>query len=336
MKIFLHIGMPKTGSTTIQRTLLLNKSRLRRAGVYYAARTNALYGLVTGTDKGPALRIPTRCHTMIISDERMFNRVRTPDHAQMIADTLREVAPEIHLVSYVRREDEVFVSAYFTRLLMGRSERLQDLPLNPVQTYKRLKNWNKAFRKKNMILRRFGRSYLEDGLVSDFAKTVGIDHLPLEDATVANSSPRTDVLEIIRLLNETRGDGPIDRYPLKALARVIGFSDPVGLSAEKRSVLIDKATEHNRRLSESYFGGETIFDHPIEDNEPKWPAIGIDELTKIGTTMAKLHKVPTGRPPKQREEGLEWIRALAQKCANTPNRYGQGEDPLDPLSETAS
>lgn len=318
MKIFLHIGMPKTGSTTIQRTLLLNKRRLAKAGVHYPYRTNALYGLVTGTDPGPPLTVPKRCHTLIISDERLFNRIRSPAHAEMIANQLREISQDIKLVCYVRRQDEVFASAYFTRLLMGSSQKLQDLPLHPVQTFKRLSSWNEPLGLENMIVRRFGQSYLPDGLIADFAKITGIDHLPIEQAPVSNSSPRCDVLEIIRLLNASRGESEVDREPLKAVARAVGFADPVGLSAEDRTTLIDESADQNRRLSECYFGGEQVFDHAVPDNRPAWPNIGITELGKVAAVMAQMHGIQIGRPPADLDQALNWMRAIATTCARTP------------------
>jgi hypothetical protein len=315
MKIFLHIGMPKTGSTSIQRTLLLNKGRLAKAGVHYPYRTNALYGLVTGTDPGPPLAVPKRCHTLIISDERLFNRVRSPEHAEMIASALRKISTDIKLISYVRREDEVFVSAYFTRLLMGSSQKLQDLPLHPVQTFTRLSSWNEPFGVENMIVRRFGQSYLPDGLIADFARTVGIDHLPIEQAPVANSSPRSDVLEIIRLLNEAQDELEVDRHSLKVVARTVGFGDPVGLSAEDRTTLIDNAAEQNRQLSGCYFGGEQVFDHPVLDNAPAWPTIGVGELGRVAEKMAQMHGIQIGAPPADLDEALNWIRDIAERCA---------------------
>jgi hypothetical protein len=318
MKIFLHIGMPKTGSTTIQRTLLLNKSRLAKAGVYYPYRTNALYGLVTGTDPGPALAIPKKYHTLIISDERLFNRVRSPEQAAAIANALREISSDINFISYVRREDEVFVSAYFTRLLMGSAVKLEDLPLSPVQTYTRLSSWNEPFGLENMIVRRFGQSYLPDGLVADFAKTVGIDHLDLEKEPNANSSPRSDVLEIIRLLNATRGDRELDRHVLKAVARAVGFGDPVGLSAQDRQTLIERAQEQNRMLSDCYFGGEQVFDHPVIDNEPRRPEIGVEQLRAVAERMAEVHGIDLAPAPATFDEALEWIRGVADACLHSP------------------
>lgn len=318
MKIFLHIGMPKTGSTSIQRTLMLNKGRLAKAGVYYPYRTNALYGLVTGTDRGPALSVPKRCHTLIISDERLFNRIRSPAQAEIIASALREISPDITLISYVRREDEVFASAYFTRLLMGSTQKFQDLPLHPVQTHTRLSSWDEPFGRENMIIRRFGQSYLPDGLIPDFAKIVGIDHLPIEQAPIANSSPRSDVLEIIRLLNVSRDEPEVDRQVLKVVARSVGFGDPVGLSAEDRKTLIANASEQNAKLSESYFGGEPVFDHPVIDNEPNWPEIAVEDLAKVANQIAEAHAIQIGQPPADLDEALNWLRDIAESCVETP------------------
>jgi hypothetical protein len=324
MKIFLHIGMPKTGSTTIQRTLLLNQSRLAAEGVYYPYRSNFLYGLATGTEPGPRIAPPSNCHTLIISDERLFNRVRTRSDAELLLDALRKISPEIYVVSYLRRADEVFVSAYFTRLLGGATETLKELPLHPVPIFKRLSSWVKPLGRKNIVLRRFGRPYLPDGLVADFVKIVGIDHFPIAEAAAANWSPRCDVLEIIRLLNANRGDREVDRHALKAVARAGGFGDLVGLSEEKRGILIDKTSDGNSKLSKWYFGGERLFSHPVPDNEPHWPEIHIDDLVRVADRMAALHGVRIGRPPTDLQEGLEWIRALAVACARVPKNSLSG------------
>ena len=329
MEILLHIGMPKTGSTTIQRTLLTNKSRLSHAGIYYPYRSQFLYGLVTGTETGPALRIPKRCQRMIISDERLFNRVRSAEDAQKIVDTLREITTNIKLFSYVRREDEVFVSAYFTRLLMGHSDKLTDLPLNPVQIHKRLRSWNKPLDRRNMIVRRFGRPYLEGGLIPDFTEAIGIGEVQLEEAPLANSSPRCDVLEIIRLLNARRGAGEVNRFALKAVARAVGFGDRIGMSAEKRMVLIEKSAELNAKLSKTYFGGQEVFSHPVPDDEPNWPDIGVEHLARVADRMGDQYGTALGRPPAALDEALDWMAEIAERCAAKPRR-----EPEEPIEDT--
>jgi hypothetical protein len=319
VKVFVHVGMPKTGSTTIQRTLLRNQGLFAKEGVHYPYRSNFLYGLATGTDPGPPIAIPSGCHTLILSDERLFNRVRSRAAAELIVQALKEISPEVYLLSYVRREDEVFVSAHFTRLLMGGTHRLEDLPLNPIQIHKRLSSWNKPLGRENMIVRRFGRPYLPDGLINDFARAVGIDHLPIVEAAVANSSPRCDVLEIIRLLNTRRGERELDRHALKAIAKTGGFGDPVGLAEEKRRILIDKSAEANGRLSKAYFAGEQVFSHPVADNEPRWPEIGIEELVRVAEKMAEADQVRLGPAPVNLDDALEWMRTLAEQCARRPS-----------------
>ena len=309
MKIFVHIGMPKAGSSSIQRTLRDNEGVLRDRGVFYPHRSDFLYSLATGDGPVHAPVVPDGCDTVIFSDERLLHRVRDTASAAGLADALAAYSNDITIVCYLRREDEVFVSSYFTLLLMGSSMRLEERPLNPIKAYKRLRAWDSAFGRPNIVLRRFGASYLPNGIVPDFLELVGLDQAGITEAARANVSPRTDVLEIIRSINERRTE--TNRFALKAIAATGGQGERVGLSADKRKELVKMVEDGTTKLSRIYFNGEPLFIHPFVDDANAPVCLSPHDVARVGEEIARAHGAPAGSAPKDLTESLNWLYELA-------------------------
>jgi hypothetical protein len=301
--------MPKAGSSSLQRTLRLNRKLLRKSGVFYPHHSNFLYSLATGEGSEPPPIIPPGSSIGIFSDERLLHRVRDEAEASRIADALRAYSDDITIVCYVRREDEVFVSSYYTLLLMGSSLTLAERPLVPMKTYKRLRAWDSAFGRSHIVLRRFGPAYLKDGIVPDFLALAGLDGIGIVEANRTNVSPRTDVLEMIRRINELHDE--TDRFALKEIAAVGGKGERVGLSAEKRRALVEMARDGTSKLSRFYLKGEPLFTHPFPDDERSAPELSASDVAEVGKQIAAIHGMDAAAAPTDLTESLRWLYGLA-------------------------
>jgi hypothetical protein len=306
--IFIHIGMPKSGSSSIQRTLKINQRLMLKHGVSCTYGSNCLYDLAID-DGAPPPEIPTDCHTAIVSDERLFHRVSNELEARRIVETLRRFSRDIKVICYIRREDEVFVSSYFTLLLSGSTATLEDRPLKPVLIYKRLQTWVSVLGADQIILRRFGPDYLPQGVVADFLANVGLDSIGIEEASRANVSPRTDVLEMIRQINAICPEP--DRFALKLISAIEGAGERPGLSAEKRSKIVALAKGDTAKLSKVFFGGEPVFTHPFPDDATAQVELSSADVARVGKQLAKAHRMETGTVPTDTQESLRWLYALA-------------------------
>lgn len=312
MKIILHIGMPKAGSSAIQRTLRRNNDLLREHGVFAVYDSDYLYSFVTGEGNEPAPDIPAECRTAIFTDERLYHRVREDAHASQIAEALARYSEDIRVMCYVRREDEVFVSSYFTLLLMGSSVKFEEQPLIPFRTYKRIRVWERAFGRHRIRLRRYGPDYLPDGIVPDFLAQAGLEKLGIIEPDRANVSPRVDVLEIIRQINEIYGGA--DRLALKSIASVGGKGQKIGLSAEKRRHLVERVSNGTEKLSRIYFRGEPLFTHPIRDDAHLPVELTVDDVIAVGEALAARHGIVPEPPPNDVPASLKWLYELATRC----------------------
>lgn len=138
MRCLVHIGPPKTGSTSIQRALFQNRQALLDAGMHFLAngpgnewrllipfmrRTSPNWmprplrllfrdsrGALEWSEKGwdilRAQAAKPEIDTIIISSEHLIN---IPDKAGFVA-RLEENFDEIHLVGYLRDPVKLFVS----------------------------------------------------------------------------------------------------------------------------------------------------------------------------------------------------------------------------------
>lgn len=149
----LHIGTEKTGTSTIQRFLSLNRGAFLQDGVVYPAATGRNGGSQWGfvacandrtweTDVGAALGIATaeaqegyraalrrelqrefaaaaRADTLLISSEHFHSRLGSPEAIARLRDYLAPWVAEFVVVLYLRRQDRVAVSHYSTKIKSG-------------------------------------------------------------------------------------------------------------------------------------------------------------------------------------------------------------------------
>lgn len=154
MKAVCHIGTPKTASTFLQNTCVLNRDWLARHGVLYpdllAPDANHItlfyaaaryihdfardYGLHTAEDVAAfrdRLRqqlmqqiatAPSGTHTVLMSSENLTANITGPGGIQDFAAFLRPYFDEIEIVIYLRRQDDAILSMYGEYMKRGFSK----------------------------------------------------------------------------------------------------------------------------------------------------------------------------------------------------------------------
>ncbi len=242
-RAILQIGTEKTGTTTLQVFLKANRDRLRAQGFVYPrfcgdvnqtglavfamddARADPLkqswnIGAATDMDSfrrrfraEAALELGDG-RTAIFCNEHCHSRLKTPAEVARLRNFLAGFFDEIRVSVYLRRQDELALSLYTTRLKSGATDSemfprtsSEDLFFNYDRS---LRLWEDAFGRENIHVRLFGRSALTGGsIVTDFLTAWAIG-TPADFAPVAdqNESLQPAAQEFLRQLNFHLGPEP--------------------------------------------------------------------------------------------------------------------------------
>ena len=240
--LVVHIGLPKTASTTIQRALALFDPQLRERGIHVARAAWSTPGLARQDGLWFALRDPTRgagvlselqrelrqstAERFVVSDER-FGRAPLPHIVRGLADLAASAGVDIRIVAYVRPQCDYLESAYAERV-RGGMERLsfdlfaaaslmhmlpgREFPLD----YRRVFAPWRAVYGDRLLVFPFERSRLPDGPAAHFLSLLGIDDLDTWAVPRANTRVGAKNVEVRRLVVAAltaRGPAP-SRYAL--------------------------------------------------------------------------------------------------------------------------
>ncbi len=212
----LHIGLSKTGSSSIQRVLAEQRPAMQARGIYYprspgwanhallpASLVNdprILWGFHPGTWEGlsPAARLarfrqewaaemaalPDWAGHVVISAEQIGGLMRQEDEVQRLADTLHAHFATVRVVVYLRRQDQHLASAYSQWLRGGVLEEPALPATGPAHHFEydygpMLDRYARAFGDAAMCPRIFSRATLVAGdVVEDFFAASGFS-LPI-------------------------------------------------------------------------------------------------------------------------------------------------------------
>jgi hypothetical protein len=253
----LHIGSTKTGSSSIQYFLRDNRERLAGLGLLFPespgkARHTRL-SLYAKSE--PELENSVEWYRQKQSDpvafrrafrRRLFteiegsglSRVLFSDEAlfacskealQRLSGLTDEIAGQLCVVVYLRRQDDHLVSRYQQRVKVGEIRRLTewasapDLP-DTYDYYRQLRAWERLLEPNEFVVRRFERTHFVDGsLFQDFFDAAGIDARAedMVQGSSRNFSLDAETVEFLRVFN---------------LYRVENESAEVGLMDNRRLV----------------------------------------------------------------------------------------------------
>jgi hypothetical protein len=239
MRLYLHIGVEKTGTSSIQQFLRINRDALKGAGVLFprtpglenhmalaAAAQNdqkrddlrILYNLDSTpkirdfrkhlTDQLIAEAHQSACEAMVLSGEHCSSRLTTRAEVDLLLRMLSVLTNDIRIVVYLRRQDQFLCSTYSTDVKSGftgpmsfPSAELREQRYNYDLL---LKRWSAATDKSNIICRIYDRETLQQGdVVADFAEIIGIEAAAYRRPERVNESLDVEALEFLRLFNQT-------------------------------------------------------------------------------------------------------------------------------------
>lgn len=238
--VYLHIGAPKTGTTSLQFFLYNNRSLLRELGICYPAlgfhfegvhesrNANFLIRKIWGPDgnhctgqeksirdEGLARLKPLigQYPVILLSEESIWNDRRMNTEAFLaLRSALEAMGARLKVIAYVRRQDLVMPS-YWAQLVKNRmtmtfDEFISSREFKRYRLYydRRLDEINAAIGMENILVRPFEKRQFEgreNTLFSDFLYLFGLT--PDERFSLAqpvrNSSLQKKLLELKRIFN---------------------------------------------------------------------------------------------------------------------------------------
>lgn len=214
LKIIIHIGPPKTGTSAIQKWLKDNIPALLAQGVYYPQHHEDSNGISSGNflsvfeefegdyrfclsrlSAVKADAVTSKCHTLLLSSEYFFSRLLP----------MLDILPDLLCVAYVRNPAELHESNYNQSVKRhGNIEVIRRAPALPMHTLKVLGEYAERLDSK-LILRAYHEKLFVNGsIVLDFLHAIELQKVIIEDLEVTkriNSSYSLEALEVKRWFN---------------------------------------------------------------------------------------------------------------------------------------
>lgn len=297
--VYLHIGAPKTATSTLQSVLAGNYKRLLGQGVLYPkllrhgdahhtlvcdlieayqghSMADLWYGERTRGEAWQDLHREIdehrhRIDKVILSSELFFGQTaRLEDMLADIRDRLS--GHQIKVVVYLRRQDQWY-SSFFNQDVKG----VRQWSENAYEFYqthqifqhdydKLLGIWSSAVGRENMLIRPYEPSQWTGGdIIQDFCAVTGIEALGTARLT-PNESLGATQLYVKQCLNRVGFEKGANESVLRLLLRVCPEEPLKQCSYVHRGLyrrLRGRWLQINKRLAEEYLAGEPLFTNPI-------------------------------------------------------------------------
>lgn len=315
MRLILHIGLPKTGSTTIQNCLDTNAGRLAKE-----ADVAVLSGFGLGSNSFNlscyalrfrpkllrsnfhlrTLKVRNRMQferlqsslrdrfleevdklsakTLIVSSEAFSAGLKSEEEIAKLVKLFREVATDIRVIVYLRRQDEAVLSAYSQAIKGGAIEPFSLLVPEMYLDYKPLLDrWSYVVGHDNIAIGLLEKASLYHGdLLDDFFHKAGVEISAISRTPTANASLSADALEFLRRLNqhiavfdpEIGGQNKTRGNVVSLLNRWSLNRKRLELTPDQRAEILATAKPFNSVVAREYFGrNDGQLFAPVEVNE---------------------------------------------------------------------
>ena len=300
--VYLHIGAPKTATSTLQSMLAGNFKQLLKQGVLYPkllrhgdahhtlvadliqayqghTMADLWYGDRTRGEAWQNLQREIEQHPgiqkIILSSELFFGQTQRLE--DMLADIRSRLSEhELKVVVYLRRQDELY-SSFFNQDVKGARQWAHNA-YQFFQTHQIFQHdysellgiWSDGVGHENMMIRPYeSAQWVGGNIVEDFCKVTGID--PLGNVrTTPNESLGPTQLYLKRCLNRVGYDKGANENVVALLRRVCPEAAGKsciyvhrGLYRQQRR----KWIQVNKRISDQYLDGKPLFREPIPPPE---------------------------------------------------------------------
>ncbi len=292
--LYLHIGLHKTATTTIQHFLTENDEVLKTKGytypkfpIHYPYMGKDRNGIFLGTPyldydgqrrtdieeeyyktcMGTIHELFETYPNVILSNERLWYDLPKAEGAlmQKLLDDASEHGYQIKMIVYVRRQDK-FVESFWNEQIKSNINETRKFEQYKDE-YSRLK-FGEYFSRlgdmagdENLIMRRFEDVVRGEGILADFMKIIGLELTDEYQISVENANTQLygNITEIKRRINEMdglkRGDAVFLRESLWMASETAKKNYPCAeLSVEERTEFMKQFKDENQMLADRFIG----------------------------------------------------------------------------------
>ena len=290
--LIVHVGGPRTGSTSIQNMLHRLSPALERAGVHVPV-AGRLYGRHhnLGLFPGHWNYLPAlggwadvlcevkrsdapRC---VISSEALLAgpNVAMNDAGQIVVQAVGRVAAlarasgrDVRVIAYVRPQYQLLESKYCQLAKVGRvswpfEKYLADAPNNPFLNYEAVfRPWGETFGER-LAVYPLEAVRMPGGLLAHFLSLLGADGLAAEASALPSINQRFGAkhVEVLRLTRLALDDRALDPKAIRERLKPVGVGVPVflegdarfaGLSPAQVGLVMEHFAASNARFARAY------------------------------------------------------------------------------------
>jgi len=242
MRAIVHIGAPKTGSSTLQQFLFVNSAKLAEQGFrfqrnvpnrgsqyeYPLAALARIDRLLPGreeqtrysstdlaTHKATGAKVEADLAVSryrwaepvaLFSSEHILPWLRAVEEVRSLDAIFRSHFEDVRYIVYLRNQEDLIVSEYSETLKRGSNQTLQtliDARTITLNHENRVRLWVEAVGKDRFDVRLLDSSFLKDGdLLADYAAACGFSLEGLQPPPRVNESLSAPAAECLRIIND--------------------------------------------------------------------------------------------------------------------------------------
>lgn len=362
MRIILHIGIHKTGSTAIQSWLKTSQAHL--ASHHIVALPSPPFSLsrsimeavklddalITACRSELATAIASQSispdHTLVLSAEGFSGSIRkgytnAPICAKILAQILAEHT--VTVAVYLRPQDSFIESLYTQRIHQGEStsfpEYLAALPSNAFDWQNHVQAFAATFGQASLRVRPYHKSQLpeSDSILRDFCQILGCPFAPTStEPTIKNVGYSRDAMELARSVNPSLSapDQHTLRKWLQKTASKGTWNAYSYFTPEQRSTILSRYASSNEQVAQTHLGGSWDSFFPTSPPAPAYqgltPAAVSQILVKLLLEQQRHHHEQRQAAQQHHQTQINSLQSLLKQ---TKKQLTQLEKRLLPLSQ---
>jgi hypothetical protein len=306
--VYVHIGLHKTGTTTIQDYLIANAELLETHGVFvpFKHRNHSLTFWVNGKQNNQKRQNQwtrlmrkikrSELNTVVLSSEFFSRDISEIENWHVNFDELVAQGYNIKFILYLRRSDRRFESLFIEAIKGGNG--LKDIRDFPYERF--IDNWAlcqkivSKFGDDSLIVRKFEED-AKQGLLNSFMQCLGVTNVGIDEAKYqANTKPSLDQLRAIQYAGELYGRlvskmfntqrqrrKAIKRWTKSFIASTEHWNDQKSytlLPFDVANLILADQYESNKKIATTFFGGDMTYLHTEDLAQNKAESLSIDNM----------------------------------------------------------